>query len=55
MKGQGEGHAVLVRAGLLGCCGPGRGLGWDVVGCSPGSGLALAELGKVSSASSALQ
>lgn len=33
MKGQGEGHAVLVRAGLLGCCGEaaawlGRGCGW---------------------------
>lgn len=33
MKGQGEGHAVLVHAGLLGCFGdaaawPGRGCGW---------------------------
>lgn len=33
MKGQGEGHVVLVHAGLLGCCEeaaawPGRGCGW---------------------------
>lgn len=59
MKRQGEGHTMLVHAGLLGCSeeAPTRpeDEGGNVVGCSPGPSLALAELERVSAASSALQ